>query len=433
MILVDVAGDLYFSNNGNLLWTPDGNGSVGALSPGVAEVTQVVCVADVANSLRGTSFLINAGVGGATDYYVWYKTSGVGTDPMSASTGIMVDVPTGSTAAAVASATEIAMEATGDFSVSTAGGTLVITNTDAGAANDAVDVDTGFSISTVTQGLNAGWGINRPANVIVKDYIRAGDGDYFTNSAPYASAIEIAAGANAAGLWMNADSAGRLWYGFSINEGGGSYKNWGFKSETSGLAGRVEVFSDFQVSSDTWLVLDGSTDDGVDSQTIRFADVGHLEWQTDGGTGDGGSIGKAGSGRPSEIHTKNLLTVGGKGYQVRSTTVTTSDATATNVQVFSADAGVVTAYGIKARITGVKTGGSSGVTGDCALYELMATVKNILGTLSVQNLQTLYSYEDQAGWAATIDVSGTSVRVRVTGASNNIISWACTTEISDAT
>ena len=60
----------------------------------------------------------------------------------------------------------------------------------------------------------------------------------------------------------------------------------------------------------------------------------------------------------------------------------------------------------------------------------MATIKNVAGTATLIGAVTAnHTAEDQAGWDATIDVTGATARIRVTGATNNNVSWVATYRI----
>lgn len=123
------------------------------------------------------------------------------------------------------------------------------------------------------------------------------------------------------------------------------------------------------------------------------------------------------------------------------------DAAATNAnlelmqsQVNTTDATITTAASItvptdsalyiEATIIGRRTGGTAGANGDAAIYVRTARVKNVAGTVSILNLQSDYTSEDQLVWNGTIDVSGTAARVRVTGAANNNITWTVNYKVS---
>ncbi len=73
-----------------------------------------------------------------------------------------------------------------------------------------------------------------------------------------------------------------------------------------------------------------------------------------------------------------------------------------------------------------RTGGVSGAAGDSAAYIRAACFKDIAGTLSqVGTTADLLTAESQAAWDCTVDASGNSPRVRVTGAASNDVTWSC--------
>lgn len=118
----------------------------------ISQVTDVVCVADVAGSLAGKYFLLSAGDDGV-DYYVWYKVSGSGSDPAVASrTGILVNVTTNDTANAVASATQTVLDAETDFAASVVTDTVTVTNVLGGLTTDAAAGTSGFTTTVTTKG-----------------------------------------------------------------------------------------------------------------------------------------------------------------------------------------------------------------------------------------------------------------------------------------
>ncbi len=120
---------------------------------GVAEVTQITCIADVSNSLDGKYFTINSPT---VEYYVWYNTSGGSAVNPSivGKTGIEVAITTGATAAQVATATAATIDNLAAF-VCPVPSTAVITVTNAvtGAATNAANVDAGISVNITTQGV----------------------------------------------------------------------------------------------------------------------------------------------------------------------------------------------------------------------------------------------------------------------------------------
>jgi len=78
---------------------------------------------------------------------------------------------------------------------------------------------------------------------------------------------------------------------------------------------------------------------------------------------------------------------------------------------------------------GSLAGGAAGSANDGAVYVREARVKNSSDTLTVHDLQTSFTSEDQSGWDGTITTSGTNVLVRVTGATNNNVDWITTTTV----
>jgi hypothetical protein len=100
----------------------------------------------------------------------------------------------------------------------------------------------------------------------------------------------------------------------------------------------------------------------------------------------------------------------------------TTDATATTLLSLSLLPSRTTL--IRAQVLARRTGGSGGSAEDGAAYLLAATYKMVAGTPTlIGSITSIHSAEDQAGWNATLDVSGGNVRLRVTGAANNNVSW----------
>lgn len=105
-------------------------------------------VADAADV--DTTFTINITQQGQ-DYIAPTYTS----NPGGTGTAIQVDIVENDTAASVATAIESAFNGTTGFSATRVGEVVTITNDAAGDANDAVDIDTGFTISVSQQGYEA--------------------------------------------------------------------------------------------------------------------------------------------------------------------------------------------------------------------------------------------------------------------------------------
>lgn len=104
-------------------------------------------------------------------------------------------------------------------------------------------------------------------------------------------------------------------------------------------------------------------------------------------------------------------------------TVSTTDATETSIGTYTTADDYV--YHVEAEVLGTVNGG-----GNAATYKLIASFKNDSGTLSqIGSTTTVHSAEDAAGWDATIDSSGTDIRVRVTGVAATNIDWRADTKI----
>ncbi|RLA01700.1 MAG: hypothetical protein DRQ47_07750, partial [Gammaproteobacteria bacterium] len=120
---------------------------------GASEVTPVTCLGDTAGSLSGTYWLINSPT---QYYYVWYDVDNTSTDPdVSGRTGIEVDISAGNINTTVATNTAVAIAALDDFAAVPSGALVTITNTDPGNVIDAIDVNSGITIGSITQGSNS--------------------------------------------------------------------------------------------------------------------------------------------------------------------------------------------------------------------------------------------------------------------------------------
>jgi hypothetical protein len=110
----------------------------------IAEVTEVTCEADSAGSLNDKYWWLFTD---SKSYYIWYDVASGGTDPTpsapsggpSTTEGIEVDIATGASASAVATATETAIDGNSAFSASASDDVVTITHETAGAVKDAED------------------------------------------------------------------------------------------------------------------------------------------------------------------------------------------------------------------------------------------------------------------------------------------------------
>jgi hypothetical protein len=101
-------------------------------------------------------------------------------------------------------------------------------------------------------------------------------------------------------------------------------------------------------------------------------------------------------------------------------TVATTDATVTTIQTIATSSNQVQL--VKIKVLGYRTGGSAGSAGDSATFEHTLRIKNVAGTVTIQDNQSDYTSQDQT-WAVSFTVSSTNVLVQVTGAVNNNIDW----------
>lgn len=104
--------------------------------------------------------------------------------------------------------------------------------------------------------------------------------------------------------------------------------------------------------------------------------------------------------------------------------VLTTDATVTTVQTYTIPAS--TTWAFDGYVVCRRTGGSSGTAEDGASYRVEGVIKNVAGTATSIGSTVTVIGESQAAWDVTVDVTGATARIRVTGAANNNISWVWT-------
>lgn len=122
------------------------------------------------------------------------------------------------------------------------------------------------------------------------------------------------------------------------------------------------------------------------------------------------------------LQTSPLNTTSGPDLRIFQVDQATVDNTTTSLgEITLAES---TIYLFEARVVARRTGGAAGTTDDGAAYIIRAAAKNIAGTATlIGAVEAALTREDQAGWAATIDVNADTLRVRITGAVDNNISW----------
>ncbi|GMU54434.1 MAG: hypothetical protein AMXMBFR33_35800 [Candidatus Xenobia bacterium] len=110
---------------------------------------------------------------------------------------------------------------------------------------------------------------------------------------------------------------------------------------------------------------------------------------------------------------------------------TTTDATVITLATIALTASRT--YHVEARVLARRTSGTAGTAEDAASYVLHSTWQTIGGvTTLVGAVTVVHTGESQAGWAATMDSDGGgNIRVRVTGAANNNITWHATVLLQD--
>ena len=118
------------------------------------EITSVTCVAK--SAIDASEYFLLYGMGSDFEenvYHVWYDVSGSDSEPSGlSSTGIEVTISADTSATHVAARTVTAIDAVADFAATQSSETVIITNAVRGSVTDAADVNSGFTISTATQG-----------------------------------------------------------------------------------------------------------------------------------------------------------------------------------------------------------------------------------------------------------------------------------------
>lgn len=119
-------------------------------------------------------------------------------------------------------------------------------------------------------------------------------------------------------------------------------------------------------------------------------------------------------------------------YYTKQYAVTTTDATVTTLATITLTASKT--YLIEARVVGRRTGGAAGTAEDGIAVVVRGAYKTVAGAataLTNGTPATDFESDDQAAWTATLDTNGTDVRVRVTGAVDNNITWHATVLLQD--
>ena len=112
-------------------------------------------------------------------------------------------------------------------------------------------------------------------------------------------------------------------------------------------------------------------------------------------------------------------------YEITQATIPTSNATPTVLQTIGTTAGTMML--VEARVLAKRTAG--GVAGSCATYIRTFRVKNVGGTVTVYNVDSMYTSEDVTSWNVTVVVNGTDIEITAIGATSTTITWNTTTMI----
>lgn len=150
---------------------------------GIEQQTHIITVADIANSLNGTYWLINS-ADNKSLYYVWYKTSGgSSSDPMVAGRiGVEIFIPTGSTANQVATITASTLSTllVNDFVTTSSTNNITITNQVEAYTNNASAGTSGFTVTTPIEGQGQRVSQQSDSVMTVADVAGSLNNKYFT-------------------------------------------------------------------------------------------------------------------------------------------------------------------------------------------------------------------------------------------------------------
>jgi len=125
------------------------------------EVFTILCVADVNKSLLNKYFEFDIFLDANTvkKYFVWFNVNAEGVAPtpsvpygVAARTAVEIAVATNDTAATIAEAVKVAIDALTDVGATRDTATVTVTLDNAGGVDDAHDVDSGITATVTTQG-----------------------------------------------------------------------------------------------------------------------------------------------------------------------------------------------------------------------------------------------------------------------------------------
>jgi len=119
---------------------------------GIAEVTDITAIADISGSLDGTYFVLQD-TAGSVGFWIDVDNSGTSEPSHGATRSVEITtIAADDTASVIAGKLETAIHADSKFTASSTDDICTVTNVDIEALTDAVDGDTGFTLTTETQG-----------------------------------------------------------------------------------------------------------------------------------------------------------------------------------------------------------------------------------------------------------------------------------------
>lgn len=159
-----------------------------------------------------------------------------------------------------------------------------------------------------------------------------------------------------------------------------------------------------------------------DGYGLAFDNHGQTElYLRDGYTGIGTRFPSAGL-HISRHDDRPALQLGDVGsLQIWHSSVQTTNATPAVLKNISTTAWHT--YFVEANIVGRRTGGLDGYAGDSFVYSRKAVYKNVGGALSVSDITTEYTFEDNAAADISMSLVGPIISIRVSGIANYNIDW----------
>jgi len=243
---------------------------------------------------------------------------------------------------------------------------------------------------------------------------------------PAAAALDVMVGDNTANYRLNLVGASGGSSLFSWRETSGSVRsqltaNYGFDQfafyVSSSVGNQLILATDNATSKD--YDHDSETDPALYIQSAVDPDTDNTEYikLQYNSTTDKGVL-KVGKGYLQISPTTN-----GEGLCFANNETTTSDATETSLIILTSQTD--RAYHVTSYVVATETTDHDEV----ASYVIHGTFKNDGGTLTAIGVTSqVHEGEDTAGWDASYDVSGTDIRVRVTGAAGTDIRWHVTSQ-----